>query len=578
MEAKLKNSLNNEIDCENETPIEPLAKTMAFLQLTRIGDILQTIQVVQELREHRPELRLIFIGREKFAKPLKFLLDQVFDKSYYLNPYHFDKKDKASLQGYLLGQKEFINEISAQNIEVLVNLSFSRTSAHLAKIIKANHKLGLVTQDDGLDLATDKWSQYTHSSVQTGSFNAFSLVDIYRMIVGVHYNPPAQARKAHQRDSKEIVIHPFSSHRKKNWKPEKWVEIIYKTLKTHDEYRIHLVGAKSDLDAAEKILSHPLLKSFKDRIFQHAGKQNIEYVWNLICDSALFIGHDSMVGHLAALARTQSLTLSLGTVRPYETTPYTVGSYSLAPRTKCFPCFPSDSCELLQCHSDISYHLVCDSIDQLLQTGEVDFDKTNKNINSFHLATAEIYKTIKTEANLLSLKNINHDSAPSMKHVVQGIGRIVWLFMLQEAEEEMSFFHLNEKTIIDINVQMDGLKNLNQLCEFGKKYCRYILEEIASPTVDMTKLKDYSTKLDEIDQMSNSLLKIYPALRPIVSFLAIQKSCLAGDNIVQMSESAYLAYDRGSVLSKLFSELLSNNIQHSVNKYKKAQQTRQDAL
>lgn len=572
------NTKINELTEEEITPTQPLKKTMAVMQLTRIGDVLQTIHVFQELREQRPDLHLVFIGREKFSKPLSFLLDQVFDQCFFLNPYSFVKNEEKNLENYLLGQKKFIDGVNAQNIDVLVNLSFSQTSAHLSRLINANHKLGLVTQDSGVDLATDKWSQYTHSTVQTGPFNAFSLVDIYRMITGVSLKKPLQALKANERETKNIVIHPFSSHRKKNWKPEKWVEIIYKTLKTHTDYKIHLVGDRNDTEAADKIISNPLLKNYSTRLFHHAGKENIEFVWNLICDSALFIGHDSMVGHLAGLAKIQSLTLSLGTVRPFETTPYTLGSYSLAPRTKCFPCFPNDACELLQCHADISYQLVTDSIDQLLLSGHIDFNKTKANVNSFHLATAEVYETTATHANLLSLKNLNTDSAPNLKHVYQGIGRIVWLFMLQELEEEISFYNLSEKTIHEISQQTVGLENLFQLCEFGKKYCRYILEEIASPTVDMVKLKDYSYKLDEIDQMSDSLLKLYPTIRPLVGFLAIQKSCLAGENIVQMSESAFLAYDRGSVLSKLFIDLLGSNIQNSQNKLRRPQSTRQDAL
>lgn len=559
-----------------QSPPSPVEKTMAVVQMTRIGDVLQTIQVFQELREQRPEIRLVFIGREKFARPLSFMLDQVFDKVYFIDPFNFSKGKSSDLSGFLAGQAELVERISSENINVLVNLSFSKTSAHLSKLIKAQHKLGLVTQDDGQDLATDKWSQYCHATVQSGPLNAFSLVDIYRLITGVKLSAPLEAIKAPQKDSRKIVVHPFSSHRKKNWRPEKWVEIIYKTLKTHSDVYLHLVGDSSNIPDADKIISHPLLKNFQARLFNHTGKENIEFVWNLICDSALFVGHDSMVGHLASLARTQSLTLSLGTVRPFETTPYSVGSYALAPRTKCFPCFPTDQCELLQCHADISYQLVNNCIDQLLLTGSIDFSKTKETVNSFHLSTSEIYETYATEANLLNMRNINKDAAPNLKHIYQGIGRIVWLFMFQELEEGLSYFELNDKTIQDLTQQSVGLDSLFQLCEFGKKYSRFILEEISSNTVDMLKLKEYSHKLDEIDQMSESLLAVYPTLKPIVNFLSIQKACLAGENIVQMSESAYLSYDRGSVACRLFHDLINNNIQNA--NQPKNHQKRQEAL
>lgn len=553
-------------------------KTIAVLQLTRMGDILQTLHVFQELKEQRPEIKLIFIGRELFTKPIHFLVSQVFDKIVMIDPFSFGNKSSPTLQTLLDGQKAFIDSVSANNIDVLINLSFSKSSAHLARLIRAEHKLGLVTQDDGQDIATDKWSQYCHATVQTGPLNGFSLVDLYRLITGAEMKPPLESISAKIKESKKIVIHPFSSHRKKNWRPEKWVEIIYQTLKTHSTHEIHIVGAKNDLLDAQKICSNPLLKNQAHRVFNHTGLKNIEFVWNLICESDLFVGHDSMVGHLASLARTQSLTLSLGTVRPFETTPFGVNNYAIAPRTKCFPCYPTDSCELLQCHADISYQLVNGCIDQLIYNGAIEFELLKKKINSFHLASAEIYQSFATEANLLGLRNINKDSTPNLKHLYQGIGRLVWLYMLEEKEEALSYFSLNETTLKDINQQKVGLESLFQLCEFGKKYCLYILEEIASDTVSIAKLKEYSNKIDEIDKLTNSLLASYPTIRPIVTFLSLQKATLAGDNLVQMSESAFITYDRGSVASQLFLDLLGSNIEQSNLISTTNLKDRQDAL
>lgn len=558
--------------------IETASKTIAVLQLTRIGDILQTLHVFQELKEQRPEIKLVFIGREVFTKPIRFLLNQVFESVYMIDPFTFSKTSTPTLESFLDGQNKLIETISAQNINVLMNLSFSKSSAHLARLLKADHKLGLVTQDNGQDIATDKWSQYTHATVQSGPLNGFSLVDIYRLIAGVELKAPLASLSAHTKESKKIVIHPFSSHRKKNWRPEKWVEIVYQVLKSHEGHEVHIVGGKGDQADAQKICSNPLLKNQSRRLFNHAGEQDVEFVWNLICDSALFVGHDSMVGHLASLARTQSLTLSLGTVRPFETTPYGANNYAIAPRTKCFPCYPSDSCELLQCHADISYQLVTGCIDQLLNNGSIEFSALKEKMNSFHLASAEIYQTFATKANLLGMININGDSTPNLKHVYQGIGRLVWLFMLEEKEEALNYFALNEMTVNDIKQQKVGLESLFQLCEFGKKYCLYILEEIASETVSITKLKEYSQKIDEIDTLTNSLLAAYPTLKPIVTFLALQKSTLAGENLVQMSESAFITYDRGSVASQLFLDLLENNIKHSNFSTPTNLKDRQDAV
>ena len=65
-------------------PHAPLA-TLAIVQLTRFGDLLQTAQAIEELKRNNPEYRVVLIARSQFAKPLDFILKKSFDKIYYLD-------------------------------------------------------------------------------------------------------------------------------------------------------------------------------------------------------------------------------------------------------------------------------------------------------------------------------------------------------------------------------------------------------------------------------------------------------------------------------------------------------------
>ena len=77
MSAKKLNQ--NEI---SDIPPETVKKTICLVQLTRIGDVIQVIQTAIRLKETRDDIELAFIGRERFSKPLEFLLKQVFDHIY----------------------------------------------------------------------------------------------------------------------------------------------------------------------------------------------------------------------------------------------------------------------------------------------------------------------------------------------------------------------------------------------------------------------------------------------------------------------------------------------------------------
>ena len=53
---------------------ENAPKTICLLQLTRIGDILQTYQAAEIFKQQYPHYKLILIARTRFAHPLSFLL------------------------------------------------------------------------------------------------------------------------------------------------------------------------------------------------------------------------------------------------------------------------------------------------------------------------------------------------------------------------------------------------------------------------------------------------------------------------------------------------------------------------
>ena len=43
-------------------------KTIAIMQLTRFGDVIQTFQAAKELKKQHPDVRLVLIARKKFAE------------------------------------------------------------------------------------------------------------------------------------------------------------------------------------------------------------------------------------------------------------------------------------------------------------------------------------------------------------------------------------------------------------------------------------------------------------------------------------------------------------------------------
>ena len=55
-----------------------MSKTFTLIQLTRLGDLVQTYQAAKALKEIHPEVNLKLIARKNFAESLHFLLKDTF--------------------------------------------------------------------------------------------------------------------------------------------------------------------------------------------------------------------------------------------------------------------------------------------------------------------------------------------------------------------------------------------------------------------------------------------------------------------------------------------------------------------
>src|SRR3989338_5586204 len=98
------------------------------------------------------------------------------------------------------------------------------------------------------------------STVMRGSLNPFSLVDLFRNIIGIKPTSKAVTGILSGDKKKNVVIHPFASQERKAWKTDKWVEVIYKTLK-ENYCTVTIVGAKNETAKSQTILENPLLKN-----------------------------------------------------------------------------------------------------------------------------------------------------------------------------------------------------------------------------------------------------------------------------------------------------------------------------
>lgn len=525
-------------------------KTICIVQITRFGDLLQTYQAAKVFKEIHPEINLILVARKQFASPLNFLLKNVFSTihEFELGDF-FNLFDGAGLIPARNCLKKFIAEIQTTPIDVLVNLSWSKSSSHLCSLINATHKLGPFTNLEGKDSILDNWSSFVYSNVMGGRLNPFSLVDIYRSILGSKNITPKLNQTEKQNQSSKILIHPFASTSEKTWNTAIWSEIILYLLKRYENIEISILGSKEDSQNFEKITNSPFLTSFKEKINGILG-QNLETVFEGFNDCRLFIGHDSMLGHMASIQKVQTMTFSIGSVRPHETTPYGTGNYTICPKEK----------ELTNAAlgKQIPIQIICQSISQVLENGVVNYTDLKKSISPFILDRANIYESNIDNNGFQTLNEISGDC-----HTIdlyRDFFQIIWSYYLEGKELNLPFPTLGEKTIQNITAHKKGVEQLYELTDFGLKYTKFILDESFKSSPNLNVLKEFSNRLIEIDNLQILVKQGYPVLAPLIDFFVVKKANLIGEDIQQMAVNCYTLFEDYQNLTSALYELIESTI------------------
>jgi ADP-heptose:LPS heptosyltransferase len=528
---------------------------ICVVQLTRIGDIIQTYQAAKQLKTENPNIELTLIARKKFSQGLEFLLKDVFTNVIELNTQDFFKSNKDDLHKVHTRLHNFIHDIKKFDFDLVVNLSFNKSSSFLTSLISKNLKMGIYRNSQAQVGMDDKWSQFVYSNVMGGTNTPINLVDIYKNMLGAK---EIDVTNFETPQNKVITIHPFASSAKKSWGMGKWNELIYKILKDDPEVSINMVGAPTDVEQAERIMSNPAIQHFEGRVLNKVGVNSIEDTFNDLSNSHMFIGHDSMVSHLAGIFRMPSLILSLGSVRPHETNPYNDRTYNLTPRNKCFPCKIEEKCDLLPCHGSINHQTVVAITKKMLAGEDITRKSLMENLTGFHLDTVNILKSSFDEAGI-KLDEITENNM-STKEVFRTFYRILWSYYLTGKDVGADLPKVSPDVSKALATHLDGSNYLHELYNYGFTFCNRILDEAETEDPSIQKIQEGVNKLNEIDNLCNITKQTYSHLGPIIDFFYVNKANALGSNIIEITNNNLISFHEATNLAAILNDLITKTV------------------
>ncbi len=135
-------------------------------------------------------------------------------------------------------------------------------------------------------------------------------------------------------DGAYVVIHPSTRNPKRTWDYNFFGSLS--RLLLEKGFKVVVTGT-----GREKKL---VKRYFPEEVVDMTEKTDLKTLYNILKHSQFFISCDTGIIHLASLASSKIVGIYLGPAFFPETGPYTDNATILAPSKKCYPCFEGEPC------------------------------------------------------------------------------------------------------------------------------------------------------------------------------------------------------------------------------------------
>ncbi len=296
------------------------------LQLTRFGDVLQTIPVLSALQRKYPNAEIDLLARKKYSAAAKIfqyanVID--FESDYFLKP-AFENDDYSEDQFWqsIHHLESFCDNLAFRNYDLILNLSYSPMSSYMTHYISngdTSRVRGYSRHADGFLNISDDTSAYFYGQVGVNRPNRFHVIDLFTSVVEVNlidedYRIPFVLKNPMMHDN-YAVLHVGASHERKRVPSAKWNQICRELVKNN--VHVVFIGTESEKELIESCAAGMNAEDFTCL----AGKTKMEELFALIKGASFYLGGDSGPLHICNFTDTHCYNLSNKEVNFWETGP-----------------------------------------------------------------------------------------------------------------------------------------------------------------------------------------------------------------------------------------------------------------
>jgi len=330
-----------------------MTKQVLIINVTRMGDLIQTGPLLSRLREEWPDVSIDLVVDRSFT-PTASLLTGIrrvisCDFTRLLDDCRTQSKSLVTLMQEMTAWAAPLWEARYDRI---VNLTFNRQSGLLASYIGAPDLRGITAGPDGSPIVQNPWLSYFTDLHRHRRFNRFNLVDLYAMggsgpgaFSPLSVTVPADGRawadeflRSQDRTVRQwIAVQVGASDVMKAWRPEYFGRTLAH-LSRHPGVGFVVIGTAVEEEAIELAKTTYRAGGGAAPILDASGRTTLNQLVGLLSRCQLLLTNDTGPMHLAVGVGTAVIDLSVGHVDHHETGPYGPGHWVIQPDLACSPC------------------------------------------------------------------------------------------------------------------------------------------------------------------------------------------------------------------------------------------------
>ena len=349
-------------------------RRIVIVNLTRLGDLLQTSPTIAGLHAVHPEAKITLVAEKNFAEVCESIpgVDRV-------HRIDLDRLGHLLLEGPArIGDayqyvREVVDELRAEDFELALNYSSSRMSAVLLSLLRIPDVRGWAMTSDGYRSIRTPWARLFAASCLNRRMASFNLVDCYRGVAGCLEAPvdglsfriadgarqsiaSRLAEMGVASDASLVALQLGASREIRQWPIESFARVAHELAS--DGHRIVLLGGGGDRPLAERLVA--ACADAPSAPVDLCGRTSIQELGALLERCSLLLTGDTGPMHMAAATRTPVVGLFFGPALPFDTGPYGNGHVVLHAGVGCAPCDHAVQCLDPFCRRTLTPELIAD--------------------------------------------------------------------------------------------------------------------------------------------------------------------------------------------------------------------------